>query len=156
MAKKDKTKPEKPAKENKGKDKKGKDKKGAAATVPPAAGVPPTGTPSNGVPPTGTPSVPLANLSPDQMTQAQIEQAIKESNDPNNRLKKLRSPINVRSCLLNILILIVATLAVVILWCYIVVDKFSFGVIMSDMFGKFGITEFFTNLGSTISGWFGG
>lgn len=157
MAKKDKTKPEKPAKEKPVKEKKGKDKKGAAAgAVPPAAGVPPTGATSNGVPPTGTPSVPLANLSPDQMTQAQIEQAIKESNDPNNKLKKLRSPINVRSCLLNVLILIVATFAVVLLWCFLAVDTFNFGVIMSDMFGKFGITEFFTNLGSTISGWFGG
>lgn len=156
MAKKDKTKPEKPDKEKPVKDKKGKDKKGAAGAVPPATGVPSTGSASNGVPPTGTPSVPLANLSPDQMTQAQIEQAIKESNDPNNRLKKLRSPINLRSCLLNILILIVATLAVVILWCFLVVDKFNFGVIMSDMFGKFGITDFFKNLGSTISGWFGG
>ncbi|MDE6293034.1 MAG: hypothetical protein K2L88_00225 [Clostridiales bacterium] len=156
MAKKDKTKPEKPAKEKPVKDKKGKDKKDAAGAVPPAAGVPSTGSASNGVPPTGTPSVPLANLSPDQMTQAQIEQAIKESNDPNNRRKKLRSPINLRSCLLNILILIVATLAVVILWCFLVVDKFNFGVIMSDMFGKFGITDFFKNLGSTISGWFGG
>ncbi|MDE7163894.1 MAG: hypothetical protein K2O04_00510 [Clostridiales bacterium] len=160
MAKKDKTKPEKPTKEKPVKDKKGKDKKdakgAAAGAVPPAAGMPPTGAASNGVPSTGMPSVPLANLSPDQMTQAQIEQAIKESNDPNNKLKKLRSPINLRSCLLNVLILIVATLAVVILWCFFVVDKFNFGLIMSDMFGKFGITEFFTNLGSTISGWFGG
>lgn len=155
MAKKDTAKPakEKPVKDKKG-DKKDKKGKGAAAAAPPAGGVPPTGTASNGIPSTGTPSVPLANLSPDQMTQAQIEQAIKESNDPNNKLKKLRSPINLRSCLLNILILIVATLLVVIIWCWAVVDSFNFATIMSDMFSKFGITQFFQNIGSTIGGWF--
>ena len=88
------------------------------------------------------------------MTAAQLEQAIKESNDPNSRLKKLRSPLNVRSCLLNILILIVFTLAIVILWCYLAVDKFNFVTVMSDMFDKFGISDFFKNMGSTISGWF--
>ncbi|MCH5155833.1 MAG: hypothetical protein J1F69_04430 [Clostridiales bacterium] len=150
MAKKDTLKPEKPKKEKPVKDKKGKDKKGKDAAAPAGA---PAG--ANGeIPPAGTPSVPLANLSPEQMTAAQLEQAIKESNDPNTKLKKLRSPINLRSCLLNVLILIVATLAVVILWCYLVVDTFNFGTIMSDMFGKFGITDFFKNLGSTISGWF--
>lgn len=153
MAKKDTAKPAKPAKEKPVKEKKGKDKKGKGAAAP-AGGVPPTGTPSTGMPSAGTPSVPLANMSPDQMTAAQIEQAIKESNDPNNKLKKLRSPINVRSCLINIAILIVATFAVVILWCWLVVDTFDFGKIMSDMFSKFGITQFFSNLGKTISGWF--
>lgn len=152
MAKKDTKKPEKqlkPEKEKKGKEK--KSKKGKDAAVSPASSVPATGTASN-----GTPSVPLASMSPDQMTAAQLEQAIKESNDPNTKLRKLRSPLNLRSCLLNILVLIVVTLAVVILWCYLVVDKFSFGFIMSDMMNKFGITDFFKNMGSTISGWFGG
>ncbi len=150
MAKKDTPKPEKPLKpekEKKGKEKKNKKDKAAAASTP--AG-------TNGVPSTGTPSVPLANLSPDQMTAVQLEQAIKESNDPNTKLKKLRSPLNLRSCLLNILILIVATFAIVILWSFLVVDKFSFGTIMSDMMNKFGISDFFSNMGSTISGWFGG
>ncbi|MDE5592889.1 MAG: hypothetical protein K2I75_03045 [Clostridiales bacterium] len=152
MAKKDTAKPAKPAKEKPVKEKKGKDKKGKGAAAP-AGGVPPTDA-ANGMPSAGTPSVPLSNLSPDQMTAAQLEQAIKESNDPNNKLKKLRSPINWRSCLINIAILIVATFAVVILWCYLVVDTFDFGKIMSDMFSKFGITQFFSNLGKTISGWF--
>lgn len=155
MAKKNQPKPEKqpkPAKEKKGKNKKGKVDPAAAAP-----GVPPTGTPSAGGATTnGTQSVPLANMSPEQMTAAQIEQAIKESNDPNSKLKKLRSPLNVRSCLLNLLILIVATLGVVILWCFLVVDKFDFAVVMGDMMDKFGISSFFSNLGSTISGWFGG
>ena len=145
MAKKGTDKPEKqpkPVKEKKGKEK--KDKKGAAAAAQP------NGTAN------GTPSVPLANMSPDQITAAQLEQAIKDSNDPNTKLKKLRSPLNVRSCLLNVLILIVATLAVVILWCFIVVDKFDFALVMGDMMDQFGISEFFANMGKTISGWFGG
>lgn len=146
MAKKEKPEKIKPEKaDKKGKEKSKKNKKGAATAAQGAA---------NGVPSAGTPSVPLANMSPEQMTAAQLEQAIKESNDPNSRLKKLRSPLNVRSCLLNILILIVLTLAIVILWCYLAVDKFNFVTVMSDMFDKFGISEFFKNMGSTISGWF--
>ncbi len=141
MAKKDKTKPEK-VKEPKApkapKEKKGKKGAPAAAAANPA----------------GAQSVPLANLSPEQMTAAQLEQAIKESNDPNTKLKKLRSPINVRSCLLNVLLLIVLTFAVVVLWCFLAVDKFSFTTVMADMFEKFHITQFFTNIGSTIAGWF--
>lgn len=141
MAKKEKIKPEKPAKPAKEKAPKAKKgKKGAAA--------------STSAPGAGTASTPLADMTPEQMTAAQIEQAIKESNDPNARLKKLRSPLNVRSCLLNVLILLVATLIVVIIWCVIVVDKFNFVTVMSDMMEKFHITQFFTNLGNTISGWF--
>ncbi len=151
MAKKDKTKPEQPEKEKKGKEKKDKKGKNAKGAAPVAAGTPSTGALS-----TGTPSAPLSQMSPEQMTAAQLEQAIKESNDPNSKLKKLRNPINVRSCLLNLLILIVLTLAVVILWCAIVVDRFNFVTIMSDMMSKFGITQFFQNLGKTIAGWFGG
>lgn len=150
MAKKDTKKPEKQLKPEK--TKKGKEKKDKKANNAPAV----PGAPSNGVPSTGTPSVPLASMSPDQMTAVQLEQAIKESNDPNTKLKKLRSPLNLRSCLLNILILIVVTLAVVILWCFFVVDKFDFALIMKDMMDQFGISDFFSNMGKTISGWFGG
>ncbi|MCH5165691.1 MAG: hypothetical protein J1G01_04750 [Clostridiales bacterium] len=149
MAKKDKNKPVdlKPEKPAKDKSKKNKKDKNAAAT-------PPAGAPAQGANANGTPSVPLANLSPDQMTTAQLEQAIKESNDPGNRLKKLRSPLNIKSCLLNILILIVVTFAIVVFWCWLAVDKFNFAHVMSDMMDKFGITSFFKNMGSTISGWF--
>lgn len=149
MAKKDELKPEKPAKEKAPKEKKGKEKKNKKDQAAPA---PADGAASGGA--AGGAPADLSNLTPEQMTAAQIEQAIKESNDPNSKLKKLRSPLNVKSCLLNLLILIVATFGVVILWTYLVVDTFNFGTIMSDMFGKFGITQFFTNLGSTISGWF--
>ncbi len=154
MAKKDK-KPDKvektkaPKAEKPGKEKKNK-KKGADAAA--STGANPA-TPSK-PDASGAASIPLANMSPEQMTAAQIEQAIKESNDPNSRLKKLRNPFNVRSCLLNVLILIVATFAIVILWSFLVVDKFNFVTVMSDMFSKFGITDFFTNIGRTISGWF--
>lgn len=150
MAKKDKTKPEQPEKEKKGKEKKAKKGKAAQGAAPAA------GTPSNGAPSASTPSAPLSQMSPEQMTAAQLEQAIKESNDPNTKLKKLRNPINVRSCLLNLLVLIVLTFAVVILWCALVVDKFNFATLMSDMMSKFGITQFFSNMGKTIAGWFGG
>lgn len=155
MAKKDDLKPENkskgkdkaPKKEKAPKDKKGKKGDAPGGQTPPAAGAP-------GAAGAGAQSVPLANMSPDQMSMAQLEQAIKESNDPNNRLKKLRSPLNVKSCLLNLLILIVVTFAIVILWCFLAVDKFNFVTVMSDMFNKFGITDFFKNMGSTISGWF--
>ncbi len=142
-------------KAEKNKEKKSKNKKGdAAAAGVPATGMPSTGVPTNGVPPTGQPSIPLSAMSPEQMTAAQLEQAIKESNDPESRLKKLHSPISVKSCLLNILILIVLTIGIVILWCFLAVDKFNFGTVFSHMMHEFGIAQFFENMWTTISGWF--
>lgn len=145
MAKKETKKPEKT------KEKKGKNKKGEQAAVPPA------GTPSQGAAasaPNGTASTPLANMSPEQMSAAQIEQALKESNDPESRLKRLRSPINVRSCLLNILILIVLTLGIVILWCFLAVDKFNFGTVFFDMMEKLGIAPAFRTFWNWLTGLF--
>lgn len=150
-------------KTEKTKEKKGKNKGNASMPntgTPSTPGVPSSGIPStggataNGVPPAGASSIPLANMSPEQMTAAQLEQAIKESNDPESRLKKLRSPINVRSCLLNILILIVMTLVIVIVWCAIAVDKFNFVTVVKDMSSQFGITQGFQWLWAQISGWF--
>ncbi len=90
----------------------------------------------------------------DQMTQAQIEEAIKESQNPTSRLKKLRSPLSVRGCLLNILILVVLTVAIVLLCCYIMLDKetFNLWVVIKDMSDKFGITQFF----GKVAAWFKG
>lgn len=149
MGKKDNTKPEKvkTPKVKEKKEKKDKKSKGGAA---PAA-VPPTGAPADGA---AAGSVPLSQMAPDQMNTMQLEQAIKESSDPNNRLKKLRSPLNVRSCLLNILILIVLTFLVVLLWTALAVDKFNFATVMGDMMEKFHITQFFKSIGTTIAGWF--
>ncbi len=151
MAKKDTKKPEKT------KDKKGKNKKGAvnANGIPPA-GTLSTGAPSgaNGVPSAGTPSLPLSAIPPDQMNQQQIEQALRDSSDPESRLKKLHSPISVKSCLLNLLILIVMTLAIVIIWCLVAVDKFNFVTVVKDMSSQFGITQGFQWLWTQISGWF--
>ena len=154
MAKKESKKPEKT------KEKKGKNKKGDQAAFPPT-GTPSqgvaTGTPSQGVPTmpaSGQSSVPLSTMSPDQMTAAQLEQAIKESQDPEARLKKLRSPINVRSCLLNILILIILTLGIVILWCWLAVDKFNFGTVFDDMMTQFGIKQAFTTFWNWLTGLF--
>ncbi|MCH5160957.1 MAG: hypothetical protein J1G04_02900 [Clostridiales bacterium] len=156
MAKKDSKKPEKPADEmgsekidKKAKsDKKApadkkdkKDKKNKKGGDPAANGA-------------GGQTTPLANMSPEQMTMAQIEQSLKESTDPEARLKKLRSPVNVRSCLLNVLFLIVMTLAIVIIWCVVAVDKFNFVTVVKDMSSQFGITQGFQWLWSQISGWF--
>ncbi len=135
MAKKETKKP-KEIKQKKGKDKK---TKGKAANMS-------QGATANGVPSTGASSVPLANMSPDQMTAAQIEQAIKESNNPESRLKKLRSPVNVRSCLLNILFFIILTMIAVIVVCAIMVDKFSFTTVVTHMFREIGITGFFESM----------
>ena len=91
-------------------------------------------------------------MTADQMTQAQIEEAIKESQDPSSRLKKLRSPLSVKGCLLNILILVVLTVAIVILCCYLLLDKetFNLWVVIKDLFDKFGITKAW----NTVVGWF--
>ncbi len=163
MAKKESKKAEKAAKAKKGK------KNAVPMGEPSAPGVPPTGVPNTGIPstgipptgaqgipPTGTPSVPLSAMMPDQMTPQQLEQAIKESNDPESRLKKLHSPISVRSCLLNLLFLIILTLAIVVIWCAVAVDKFNFVTVVKDMSDQFGITSGFQWLWAQISGWFGG
>lgn len=93
-----------------------------------------------------------SKMTADQMTQAQIEEAIKESQDPSSRLKKLRSPLSVKGCLLNILILVVLTVAIVILCCYLLLDKetFNLWVVIKDLFDKFGITKAW----NTVVGWF--
>ena len=91
-----------------------------------------------------------SQLTADQLTQAQIEEAIKESQDPSARLKKVHSPFNVRSCLLNILILVVLTIGIVLLCCYFMLDKETFNllVVIRDIFNKFGITKFFRSIGN--------
>ncbi len=103
------------------------------------------------VPPT---NIPPTNIPPEQPASTeQIEQTLKESS-AEGKLKKLRSPINVRSCLLNILFLIILTLGIVLLWSYLAVDKFNFVTVVSDMSKQFGITDGFKWLWAQISGWF--
>ena len=149
----------KKAKEPKGKKKNKKEEihEGVAS----APGVPPTGAPGSvtstssvTMTTTGAASVPLSAMMPEQMSPAQLEQAIKESNDPSSQLKKLKSPISVKSCLFNILMLIVLTLVIVIVWCVIAVDKFNFVTVVKDMSWQFGITQGFQWLGAQISSWF--
>lgn len=91
-----------------------------------------------------------SQLTADQLTQAQLEEAIKESQDPSSRLKKLRSPFNVKSCLLNILLLVVLTVGIVLLCCFFLLDRetFSLWVVIKDIFEKFGITKFFRAIGN--------
>lgn len=97
-------------------------------------------------------NVPLdrSQMTADQLTQAQIEEAIKESQDPASKLRKVRSPISVRNCLINILILIVLTVGIVLLCCYFMLDKetFNLGVVVKDILDKFKITNFFRAIGN--------
>ena len=125
-----KEKKEKAPKEKKAKGKKGKD--AAQATAPGSS----------------------APLTPDQSASAQLEQAIRDSNDPSSQLKKLRSPISVKNFFLFLLAFIVLTIAIVLVWCAIAVDKFDFVTVISDMSRQYGITQFFQNLWATMSGWF--
>ena len=137
MAKKEpKKKPEKPAKQ----DSKKKDKKA------------PAGAPAKG----GVPPVPNMQLTPEQEVQMQMEQDIKESNDPASRLKKLKSPLNVGGCLLNLLFLVVLTFALVYLILYFQVDKFNFVTVTKDMMEKLGVTGFFRAIGNWFKNLFAG
>lgn len=86
----------------------------------------------------------------------QMEQAIKESNDPASRLKKLKSPLNVGGCLLNLLFLVVLTFALVYLILYFQVDKFNFVTVTKDMMDKLGVTGFFQAIGNWFKKLFGG
>lgn len=97
-------------------------------------------------------------LTADQLTQAQIEEAIKESQDPSAKLKKLKSPLSIKGCLLNLLILVVLTIGIVLLICYIRLDKETFNllVVVKDILNKFGITGFFQKIGDWFVRTFGG
>lgn len=95
-----------------------------------------------------------AATSPENMTNSQLEQAIKDSNDPTSSLKKLKSPISVKNFFLFLLGFILLTFAIVIVWCAIAVDKFDFVTVIKDMSYQYGITQFFQNMWATMSGWF--
>lgn len=94
-------------------------------------------------------------LTPEQLAQRQMEQAIRESTNPSARLKKIKKPITWKSFFLALLFIIVFSIGIIYLWGYCSVDKFDFIVFSSDMLSKLGFTEFFTNIGTTIGGWFG-
>ncbi len=99
----------------------------------------------------------ISQLSPEQLSQMQLEEAIKESSNPAMKLKKLRSPLNLRSILLNLLFLILLTIVATFLFIWIFrVDKFDFGYVAKDMLSDFGITQAFTNffrrLGNLFTG----
>jgi len=102
----------------------------------------------------------LANLSPEQVTAMQVEQAIKESQNPGLRLRKLRSPLSVRSCLLNLLLFVVLTLVIVFLviafWPGVGVDRFNFLVVLRDMWHQFGLAAFFSMIGNWFTNLFSG
>lgn len=147
MAKKETKKKEKQEKKSKNK---------ANASVPNAAGQPVGAAPNAAAGAAGAAAsinntqLDRSQMTADQMTQAQIEEAIKESQDPSSRLKKLRSPLSIRGCLLNLLILVVLTVGIVLLCCYFMLDKetFNLGVVVKDILDKFKITKFFKMIGN--------
>lgn len=95
-----------------------------------------------------------AASSPENMTNSQLEQAIKDSNDPASSLKKIKSPVSVKNFFLFLLGFILLTFTIVIVWCAIAVDKFNFVTVIKDMSYQYGITQFFQNMWTTMSGWF--
>lgn len=128
-------------------------------------GTPPKATP-NGATPNQPVQIPPTNnlnntvidksqLTPEQLTQIQLEEAIKESTDPSARLKKLKSPLSVGGCLLNIFFLILVTLVIVFIIVYFMVDKFNILEVAKDMLDKFGITDFFIAIGNWFKKLFG-
>ena len=99
----------------------------------------------------------LSNLSPEQISQMQLEEAIKESSNPAMKLKKLKSPLNVRSSLLNLLFLILLTIISTFLFIWIFrVDNFNFGYVAKDMLSDFGITQAFSNFFKRLGNLFTG
>jgi len=94
----------------------------------------------------------LTSLSPEQMNVAQLEEALKESQNPSMRLRKLRHPINLKSCLLSTLFIILATVGVTIFIIWLMVDVFDFGYVWYDFIDRLGIRDFFRSFGSWITG----
>jgi len=143
-----------------------------APMMPPIGAVPPDMTMMDPIPKTKgrkkniDPTTALAeqmameNMSPEMVTQMQVEQAIKESQNPGMKLRKLRSPLNVRSCLLNVLAFVVLTLVIVFLiiafWPGVGVDQFHFPTVIGDMWVQFGFAGFFSMIGNWFTGLFSG
>ena len=99
----------------------------------------------------------MMSMSPEQLSQMQLEEAIKESQNPSMRLRKLRNPLSVRGCLLNLLFLIILTLVAVFAVIGIFyVDKFNIGVIFNSMMREFRIYDFFNMIGNWFSNLFSG
>lgn len=98
----------------------------------------------------------LSNLSPEQLNQLQLEEAIKESNNPSMKLKKLKHPLSWKSFLLNLLILVLLTLVIAFVWIALKVDNFNFVVVIKDLLNDSGIgpafVGFFTKFGNWITG----
>jgi hypothetical protein len=94
------------------------------------------------------------NLSPEQMAQMQLEEAVKEGQNPAMRLKKLKNPISVGNCFLNLFFLFVLSLVLVfVIAGFFYVDKFSLGTLFKNMFDEFGLTKFFKTIGDWFASW---
>ena len=99
-----------------------------------------------------------SKMTAEEFSQAQMEEAIKESQDPASKLKKIRSPFTVGNILINLLVLIVLTVGIVLLICYIMLDKATFNlwVVVKDIFDQYGITQFFQKVGAWFKKTFSG
>ena len=99
-----------------------------------------------------------SKMTAEEFSQAQMEEAIKESQDPASKLKKIRSPFTVGNILINLLVLIVLTVGIVLLICYIMLDKATFDlwVVVKDIFDQYGITKFFQQVGAWFKKTFSG
>lgn len=80
--------------------------------------------------------------------------AIKESNDPTAKLKKLKSPLSPFGCFINIIFLIVLTIIVGLIICAIMIDKFNLGVVVKDILNKFGIINWLNAIKEWVVGIF--
>ncbi|MCL2234750.1 MAG: hypothetical protein FWC11_01375 [Firmicutes bacterium] len=94
----------------------------------------------------------LTSLSPEQMNVVQLEEALKESQNPSMRLRRLRHPINVRSCLLSVLFIVLAVAGVTLFIIWLMVDVFDFGYVWFDATYDLGIRAFFRSFASWITG----
>lgn len=95
-------------------------------------------------------------LTAEQLAQLQLEEAVKESTDPSSRLRKLKSPLSVGSCLIMLAIFIVATVLIVFFVCSFMVDDFRPLVIAYDMLDKFGIVNAWNTVVNFFKNLFGG
>ncbi|MCL2861165.1 MAG: hypothetical protein FWE22_02000 [Firmicutes bacterium] len=94
----------------------------------------------------------LTSLSPEQMNVVQLEEALRESQNPSMRLRRLRHPINVRSCFLSLLFITLALVGVTIFVIWLMVNVFDFGYVWYDFTTDLGIRDFFRSFGSWITG----
>ncbi|MCL2375053.1 MAG: hypothetical protein FWC82_00790 [Firmicutes bacterium] len=95
----------------------------------------------------------LAMLSPEQLQELQMKEMIKESQNPAAKLRKLKSPLSVKGCLLNLLAFVVLTLVLTFVFIALArVDRFDLGLLIGSMWEELGFAGFFGAIGEWFSG----